>query len=69
MEQSQNGNCCNDSVAITYQKNDNNNTTKSVLAENKQDAKNIQIWKTDDGEEIDLNGKKYKVIKKKKKGE
>jgi len=55
-----------DTVAITYQKDDIAKTTIAVLEENKGTGKQINVWKTEDGEEIDLNGKAYKIIKKTK---
>lgn len=55
-----------DTVAITYERDGNSKTTNATLEENKGSGKPIKVWKTDDGEEIDLNGKKYKIIKKTK---
>ncbi len=55
-----------DKVAITYSREGIAKTTIAVLEENKGAGKQIKIWKTEDGEEIDLNGKEYKIIKKTK---
>ncbi len=54
-----------DAITVTYLRDGKSITSDTILKANSHNKSN-NVWKTEDGEEIDLNGKKYKYKKKEK---